>query len=126
MAKITNKAYDAVLTRTENLADGAKKHASNDSIKGIIVEKRLRDAKTELEDARELYLQTETDARKAYDAFATKFKEHKQLLSNHIRLAKGALTPQSATLSDFGITPEKPRKVRKPKPNTNSAAPKAA
>lgn len=115
MAKISNKAYDALLTKLEQLADGTKKHADNVKIKAGLDETEIRNMKTELESLREAYIQNETAARIAYDVFAEKFALHKQTASNHTRTAKGALGPKTEMLSDFGITPEKSKVTKKAK-----------
>lgn len=126
MAKITNRAFDALLTKLEQLADGAKKHAANANAKTGLGEAEIRGIKTELEDLREAYIQNETAARMGYDAFAAKFKVATQAAGNFTRMAKGALGPKAALLGDFGITPEKSKTTKKSAAAKANILPKAA
>ena len=126
MAKITNKAYDALLTKLEQLADGAKKHADNANVKTGLDEVAIRSIKTELENLHETYIQNETAARMAYDAFAESFKTSTQAVSNYTRMTKGALGPKAEMLGDFGITPEKSKATRKSILAKTKTLPKAA
>jgi hypothetical protein len=119
MAKINSKVHSKLLTDLESLADGAKKHAGNPKIAASVDETNIRTLKGDLETLRETYTQTETATRMAYDAYAAKQKEAKELVSNSKRVVKGVLTTKAENLKDFGIEPEK-------KKTTKKAAAKAA
>ena len=113
MAKINSKAHSKLLTDLENLADGTKKHVDNPKIAASLDETGIRTVKADLEAMRETYTQSETATRMAYDAYALKQKEAKNLVSNSTRMVKGTLTPQAETLKDFGIAPEKKKTTKK-------------
>ena len=115
MAGISNKKYDALITLLESMADGVQKYGSDAKISANFKEDALRSMKSEIESLRSSYIQKETEARKAYDAFENRFKGILEGMAGNTRIIKGIYGRAAEELKDFGISPEKARAKTKPK-----------
>lgn len=113
MATINNKVYNEFMARLEAMSDGVKKYqANNTRIAANFSEAEIKTLKSELESLRENYIQRETEARKAYDAFAEQLRLSQVMHANNTRIVKGIMGRTAEELKDFGVFPEKATKPK--------------
>lgn len=115
MPTITNKNYDSLLTKLEQMSNGIKKNIANTRIANTVQERVYQELKNNLEALRNQYLQAETAARKAYDLFEENVKEAQRVYSGDVRIIKGIYGRSSEDLTEFGIAPEKTERKKKEK-----------
>ncbi len=113
MATINNNSYNSTITKLEAIADGTRKHKVDAKIAAVLDEAYYRTAKTDLEAARQKYLELETATRKAYDEFSLKYDSSTEKLSADTRILKGIFGRSAEDLKDFGIDPEKATQGKK-------------
>jgi len=107
MAGITIKQYAATSEKLERLADGVKQHAGDANFPVNLKEADVRTHRQTLEDLRETYEKLDKQAQKAYEDYASYFKEANAELSKWASLLYGSYGKKDKTLGDFGLIPWK-------------------
>ncbi len=90
------------------MADGIKKHAAEEKFPASLVEKEVRDARTDLEETRGVYEKLQAEADQAYKTYIKLLAKDDALVAAAQRMLQGFYGLRSVLLKDFGFTPPKP------------------
>lgn len=89
------------------MGDGAKAHAADTEVACPIKEETVLADKTELEDSREKFNQSETQTNRLYDEYSTTLKNIKEKYSKYVDSLYGDYGKKNQILTDFGVEPVK-------------------
>jgi len=108
MAKTRFKTFGSLSARLEILADGAKRHQSDEQFPAkFLNEETIRGQRTELEDAREQYEKLLTQAKQAGEAYKESAEKSKKMVSAAQLAVQAAYGKKNIVLQDFGFIPLK-------------------
>lgn len=118
----SRKSYMALADILEKLADGAKKHGTEEDYPVDIIETNLRALKKELEDTREQCILTASEASKQQDIYDKKEKEISAKVSNYKTTIYGHYGKKNKEVQDFGLKPYKGKTSKKAKDQAAAAS----
>lgn len=111
------KSFMVLADNLESLADGAKIHSSEEGYPPEVTEEKIRLAKQELEDAREKYVLTSSEASQLKETYEKIEQETAKKVSRFKTMIYGYYGKKSKDVQDFGLKPYRNRSTSK-----NSAA----
>ena len=123
MPDINVKSFNELVETLEKMADGVKKHGSQEGFPNAIKEENLRALRKELEDLRSEYEQTLTSARMLQDKYRERERTVEQIVAGNKSMLYGFFGKKNQIVSDFGMKPFKDNTRSK---KNNSAAKKPA
>ena len=113
MPEDIRKSYMVLASKLESMADGAKKHASDAGYPPEASEEKIRSLKQELENAMEIWKQTQADASKYKAAYEKLEDEVDGKVSRLNSSIYGYFGKKDAQVKDFGLKPYKERTASK-------------
>ena len=116
------KSFMVLVDNLENLADGAKKHSSEEGYPPEVTEEKVRVAKQELEDAREKYVLTASEASKLKETYEQMEQETLKKVSRFKTMIYGFYGKKSKEVQDFGLKPYRAKSSAKNNNNVEATA----